>query len=97
MEALEYCAFQTMANPVEICCFCTSSTCGVSSEYLNYEKHSVVRLLYQSHVYYHMGQVPKRLHIPLSHKAGFNPFDNPYSNEELCKLCEDYNIPAVSG
>ena len=34
----------------------------------------------------------KRLQVPLPHEASFNPSDNPYSNEELFKFCEDYNV-----
>ena len=34
--------------------FCTSSTCGVSSEHLNYTKHSMVGSVYRFHIYYHM-------------------------------------------
>ena len=32
--------------------FCIPSACGVSSEHLNYEKHSMARSLYGFHVYY---------------------------------------------
>ena len=48
--------------------WCTSSACGVSSEYLNYAKHPIVRAAYQFHVYYHMRQVLKRLQVPLPMK-----------------------------
>ena len=34
--------------------WCTSSACGVSSEHLNYTKHSMIRAVYQFHVYYHV-------------------------------------------
>ena len=30
--------------------FCASSDCGVSSEYLNYMKHPMIRFIYQSHL-----------------------------------------------
>ena len=73
--------------------FCASTACGVSSEYLNYKKHSMVRALYRFHVYYHVRRILKRLQVSLSHEAGFNAADNPYTNEEFFKICEDYGVP----
>ena len=72
---------------------CTSSTCGVSSEHLNYTKHPMVRAVYRFHIYYHMRQVLKRLQVPLLHEASFNAADNPYTKSEFFKICEDYGIP----
>ena len=66
--------------------FCTSSACGVSSEHLNYKKHSMVRALYRFHFYYHVRGVLKRLQVPFPHEAGFNASDNPYTSEEFFKL-----------
>ena len=71
--------------------FCSSRACGVSSEHLNYKKHSMVRSVYRFHVYYHVRRVLKRLQVPLPHEAGFNCYDNPYSNEQFFKLCDDYD------
>ena len=34
--------------------WCASSTCGVSSEHLNYTKHSMIRAVYRFHIYYHV-------------------------------------------
>ena len=34
--------------------WCTLSTCGVSSEHLNYAKHPMVRAVFRFHVYYHV-------------------------------------------
>ena len=73
--------------------FCASSACGVSSEHLNYKKHSMVRVVYRFHVYYHVRRILKRLQVPLPHEAGFNAADNPYTNEELFKICKDYGVP----
>ena len=70
--------------------WCTSSACGVSSEHLNYKKHSMVKAVYRFHVYYHVRRILKRLQVPLPHEAGFNTTDNPYTNKEFFKLCEDY-------
>ena len=73
--------------------WCASSACGVSSEHLNYKKHSMVRAVYRFHVHYHVRRILKRFQVSLPHKAGFNPADNPYTNEEFLKICEDYGVP----
>ena len=96
VEVLEYCTSETMVDQVELCCvFCTSSTCRVSSKHLNYKKHSMVRLLYQFHEYYHVRGVLKRLQVPLPYELGFNATDNLYSGEGLLKLYEDYGVPTI--
>ena len=41
--------------------FCASSACEVSSEHLNYTKHSMIRAVYQFHVYYHMRRSPEKI------------------------------------
>ena len=73
--------------------WCTSSACGVSSTHLNYKAHPMIRAVYRFHVYYHVRQVLKRLQIPLPHKAGFNSADNPYTESDFFKICEDYRVP----
>ena len=73
--------------------FCASSACRVSSAHLNYTKHPMIRSVYCFHVYYHMRQVLKRLQTPLPHKTGFNVADNPYTESEFFKICEDYRVP----
>ena len=73
--------------------WCASSACRVSSEHLNYKKHSMVRALYQFHVCYHVRRILKRLQVPLPHEAGFNAAENPYTNEKFFKICEDYGVP----
>ena len=60
-----------------------SSACGVSSEHLNYKKHSMVRAVYRFHVYYHVRRVLKRLQVRLPHEASFKGADNPYTKEEF--------------
>ena len=82
--------WQTQLNFVV---FCTSSACKVSSKHLNYKKHSMVRALYRFHVYYHLRRILKRLQIPLPHKTGLNTADNPYTNKEFFKICENYGVP----
>ena len=52
--------------------FCASSTCGVSSEHLNYIKHPMVKAVYRFYVYYHVRRVLKRLQVSLLHEASFN-------------------------
>ena len=73
--------------------FCASSACGVSSAHLNYTRHPMIRLVYQFHVYYHVRRVLKRLQVPLPHRTSFNVADNPYTESEILKICEDYGVP----
>ena len=73
--------------------FCASSACRVSSAHLNYAKHPMIRSVYRFHVYYHVRRVLKRLQVPLPHKTGFNAADNPYTESEFFKICEDYGVP----
>ena len=40
-----------------------------------------------------MRQVLKRLQVPLPHESGFNAADNPYTESEFLKICEDYRVP----
>ena len=40
-----------------------------------------------------MRRILKRLQVPLPQEAGFNAADNPYTNEEFFKICEDYGVP----
>ena len=46
----------------------------------------MVRSLYR----FQVRRVLKRLQAALPHEAGFSPYDNPYTNEEFFKICEDY-------
>ena len=73
--------------------FGASSACGVSSAHLNYTKHPMIKLVYRFHVYYHVKRVLKRLQVPLPHETGFNAADNPYTESEFLKICEDYGVP----
>ena len=73
--------------------WCTSSACGVSSAHLNYTKHPLIRSVYRFRVYYHVRRVLKRLQVPLPHETGFNRLDNPYTESEFFKICEDYRVP----
>ena len=73
--------------------WCASSTCGASSANLNYTKHPVIRSVYRFRVYYNMRRVLKRLQVPLPHETGFNAADNPYTESEFLKICEDYRVP----
>ena len=73
--------------------FCASSACGVSSAHLNYTKHPMIRSVYCFHVYYHVRRVLKRLQVPLPHETSFNEADNPYTESEFFKICEDYGVP----
>ena len=73
--------------------WCASSACGVSSARLNYTKHPMIRSVYRFHVYYHVRRILKRLQTPLPHETGFNAADNPYTESEFLKICEDYRVP----
>ena len=73
--------------------FCASSAYGVSSAHLNYTKHPMIRPVYRFHVYYHLMGVMKKLQVPLPHETGFNAADNPYTESEFLKICEDYGVP----
>ena len=53
----------------------------------------MIRSVYRFHVYYHVRQVLKRLQTPLPHETGFNAADNPYTESEFLKICEDYRFP----
>ena len=53
----------------------------------------MIRSVYRFHVYYHLRQVLKRLQTPLPHETGFNTADNPYTESEFLKICEDYRVP----
>ena len=73
--------------------FCASSACGVSLEHLNYNKHPMIRSVYHFHVYYHVRRILKKLQVPLPHETGFKAADNPYTESEFFKICEDYGVP----
>ena len=44
-------------------------------------------------MYYHVRQVLKRLQVPLPHESSFNTADNPFTESEFFKICEDYGVP----
>ena len=78
--------FQTQLN---FAVWCASSACVVSSVHLNYTTHPMIRSVY----HFHVRQVLKRLQTPLPHKMGFNAANNPYTESEFFKICEDYRVP----
>ena len=53
----------------------------------------MIRSVYCFHVYYHMRRVLKKLQVALPHETGFNAADNPYTESEFLKICEDYGVP----
>ena len=73
--------------------WCTSSACRVSLGHLNYTKHPIIRSVYHFHVYYHVRRILKKLQVPLPHETVFNAADNPYTESEFFKICEDYGVP----
>ena len=54
------------------------------------------KAVYRFHVYYHrdyhVRRILKRLQVPLPCQAGLDAVDNPYTNEEFFKICEDYGV-----
>ena len=82
--------WQTQLNFTVLCAL---SACGVSLAHLNYTKHPMIRSVYCFHVYYHVRRVLKRLRTPLPQETGFNTADNPYTESEFLKICEDYGVP----
>ena len=40
-----------------------------------------------------MRRILKKLQVPLPHETGFNAADNPYTESEFLKICEDYGVP----
>ena len=73
--------------------WCALSACGVSSAHLNYTKHPIIRSVYRFHIHYHVRRVLKKLQTPLPDETGFNAADNPYTESEFFKICEDYGVP----
>ena len=53
----------------------------------------MIRLVYRFHVYYHLRRILKNLQTSLPHETGFNVADNPYTESEFLKICEDYRVP----
>ena len=53
----------------------------------------MIRSVYRFHIYYHVRRCLKKLQVPLPHKTGFNAADNPYTESEFLKICEDYGVP----
>ena len=53
----------------------------------------MIRSVYRFHIYYHVRRILKKLQVPLPHETGFNAADNPYTESEFFKICEDYRVP----
>ena len=53
----------------------------------------MIRPVYCFHMYYHVRRILKKLQTPLPHETGFNVADNPYTELEFLKICEDYGVP----
>ena len=50
----------------------------------------MIMAIYRFHIYYHVRRILKKLQVPLPHETGFNTADNPYTESEFLKICEDY-------
>ena len=53
----------------------------------------MIRSVYRFHVYYHVRRILKKLQVPLPHETSFNAADNPYTESEFLKICEDHGVP----
>ena len=53
----------------------------------------MIRSVYRFHVYHHVRRVLKKLQTSLPHETSFNAADNPYTESEFLKICEDYRVP----
>ena len=82
-----------MANTVKFRCVLCIVCLWVSSAHLNHTKHPMIRSAYRFHVYYYVRRILKKLQVPLPHETGFNAADNPYTESEILKICEDYGVP----
>ena len=49
--------------------------------------------VYRFHVYYHVRRILKQLQVPLPHETSLKVADNPYTDSEFFKICEDYGVP----
>ena len=78
---------QLWQSQLNFAVWCASSAGGVSSAHLNYTEHPMVRAVYHFHLHY------ERLQVPLLHSPSFNAADNPYTESEFFKICEDYRVP----
>ena len=72
--------------------WCASSACGVSAVHLNYTKHPMIRPVYCFNMYYQVRRSLKKLQVPLPDETSFNAADNPYTESEFLKICEDYGV-----
>ena len=53
----------------------------------------MIRSVYRFHAYYHVRKILKRLQVPLPHETSFDAADNPYTESEFFKICEDDRVP----
>ena len=84
---------QLWKSQLNFAVWCASSACEVSSAHLSYTAHPMIRAVYHFDVYCHVRRVLKRLQVPLPHETCFNEADNPYTESEFLKICEDYRVP----
>ena len=53
----------------------------------------MIRSVYRFHVYYQVRRILKKLQVPLPHETGFKAANNPYTELDFFKICEDYGLP----
>ena len=83
--------FTIWQSQLNFAVFCASSACGVSVEHLN-AKESMIKSIYQFHVYYHIRRILKILEIPIPYENSFNQFNNPYNHEKYIHICSEYGV-----
>ena len=71
--------------------FCASSACGISAQHMDAKK-PMIRSIYRFHVHYHIKRILKILEIPLPYENSFHPHNNPYNQEKLMKICDEYKV-----
>ena len=53
----------------------------------------MIRSVYHFHIYYHVRRILKKIQVSLPHETSFNVADNPYTESEFLKICEDFRVP----
>ena len=52
----------------------------------------MIRSVNRFYIYYHVRRMLKKLQVLLKHENGFNAADNPDTESEFFKICEDYRV-----
>ena len=55
-------------------------------------KKSMIRTIYQVHVYHHIKRILNILEIPPPYENSFNQYNNPYNNEKFMRIRGEYGV-----